>query len=76
MADCITNEPGENELPKTSLQPVFTLTCGSDRVAKEAGFSLHAGLSTEAHQRDKLGRLCRYVTRPAVFGEAPGTKPE
>ena len=30
------------------------------------GFSLHAGVSTEAHQRDKLERLCRYVTRPAV----------
>jgi len=40
-------------------------------VAKEAGFSLHAGVSTEVHQRDKLERpggapLCRYVTRPAV----------
>ena len=35
-------------------------------MAKEAGFSLHAGVSTEAHQRDKLERLCRYVTRPAV----------
>jgi hypothetical protein len=33
-------------------------------VAKEAGFSLHAGVSTEAHQRDKLERLCRHVTRP------------
>jgi hypothetical protein len=43
-----------------------TPPCGSDRVAKEAGFSLHAGVSTEAHQRDKLERLCRYVTRPAV----------
>jgi hypothetical protein len=40
--------------------------CGSDRVAKEAGFSLHAGVSTEAHQRDKLERLCRYATRPAI----------
>ena len=35
-------------------------------MAKEAGFSLHAGVSTEAHQRDKLERLCRYVSRPAV----------
>jgi hypothetical protein len=43
-----------------------TPSSGSDRVAKEAGFSLHAGVSTEAHQRDKLERLCRYVTRPAV----------
>ena len=38
----------------------------SDQVAKEAGFSLHAGVSTEAHQRVKLEQLCRYVTRPAV----------
>ena len=35
-------------------------------MAKEAGFSLHAGVSTEAHQRGKLERLCRYVSRPAV----------
>jgi hypothetical protein len=31
-----------------------------------ADLSLHAGVSTEAHQRDKLERLCRYVSRPAV----------
>ena len=35
-------------------------------MAKEAGLSLHAGVSTEAHQRDKLERLCRYICRPAV----------
>jgi hypothetical protein len=35
-------------------------------VAKEAGFSLHAGVSVESHQRDKLERLCRYISRPAV----------
>jgi hypothetical protein len=40
--------------------------CGSDQVAKKAGFSLHAGVSTQAHQSDKLERLCGYVTRPAV----------
>jgi len=28
--------------------------------------SLHAGVATEATQRDKLDRLCRYVSRPAV----------
>jgi hypothetical protein len=31
-----------------------------------AGFSLHAGVSTRAHERDKLERLCRYIARPAV----------
>ena len=36
------------------------------RVANHAGFSLHAGVIAEVHQRDKLERLCRYVSRPAV----------
>lgn len=31
-----------------------------------AGFSLHAGVATRAHERDKLERLCRYISRPAV----------
>ncbi len=37
-----------------------------DTVGKVAGFSLHAGVATRAHERDKLERLCRYITRPAV----------
>ena len=36
------------------------------RVAHYAGFSLHAGAAAEATQHDKLERLCRYVSRPAV----------
>ena len=35
-------------------------------VGKVAGFSLHAGVATRAHDRDQLERLCRYITRPAV----------
>ena len=31
-----------------------------------AGFSLHAGVAAKANQRDKLERLCRYITRPAI----------
>ncbi len=31
-----------------------------------AGFSLHAGVAVKASQRDKLERLCRYITRPAI----------
>ncbi len=30
------------------------------------GFSLHAGTVCEAHQRSKLERLCRYITRPPI----------
>ncbi len=38
----------------------------SGQVAKEAGFSLHAGVAAQAWERDKLERLCRYISRPAV----------
>jgi len=31
-----------------------------------AGFSLRAGVAAKANQRDKLERLCRYITRPAI----------
>jgi hypothetical protein len=33
---------------------------------KVAGFSLHAGVAAEAWERQKLERLCRYISRPAV----------
>ncbi len=36
------------------------------RVGNVAGFSLHAGVAAKANERDKLERLCRYITRPAV----------
>jgi hypothetical protein len=36
------------------------------QVAKESGFSLHAGIAAQAWERAKLERLCRYITRPAV----------
>jgi hypothetical protein len=40
---------------------------GDHRSAAEAGgFSLHAGIDIEPHQRAKLERLCRYVSRPPV----------
>ena len=59
-------QQGRKVFTLQTLPPDEDDSGGSDRVAKEAGFSLHAGVSTEAHQRDKLERLCRYVTRPAV----------
>ena len=35
-------------------------------VGKVAGFSLHAGVMARADERQKLERLCRYVSRSAV----------
>jgi len=44
--------------------------CGDEpfttRVGNVAGFSLHAGVATQANERENLERLCRYITRPAV----------
>jgi len=37
-----------------------------DAVSQVAGFSLHAGVAARAHERKKLERLCRYISRPAV----------
>ena len=37
-----------------------------DGIGEAGGFSLHAGVSARAHQRAKLERLCRYISRPAI----------
>lgn len=37
--------------------------------ANAGGFSLHAGLDIQPHQREKLERLCRYVSRPPIAME-------
>lgn len=39
---------------------------GNNQVGKVAGFSLHAGVATKTRERNKLERLCRYISRPAV----------
>jgi hypothetical protein len=33
------------------------------------GFSLHAAVRVEAHDRQRLEQLCRYITRPALLDE-------
>jgi hypothetical protein len=42
-------------------------------VAKNSGFSLHAGVATKAHERDRLEKICRYIARPAVSEERLST---
>ena len=48
-------------LPASDPDDDFTDTLG-----EVAGFSLHAGVAAKADERDKLERLCRYISRPAV----------
>ena len=33
------------------------------------GFSLHAAVRVQAHDRKRLEQLCRYITRPALSDE-------
>ncbi len=33
------------------------------------GFSLHAAVRVEAHERKRLEQLCHYITRPALADE-------
>ena len=49
-----------------TLQTLPACDPDDSSVGKTAGFSLHAGVASKARERDKLERLCRYITRPAV----------
>lgn len=41
----------------------------SEFLARHSGFSLHAGVACQAHERKKLERICRYVSRSSVSEE-------
>jgi ribosomal protein S27E len=54
-------------------QKIFTLQTLPARdnneygqLANVSGFSLHAGVFANTHEADKLERLCRYISRPAI----------
>ncbi|HUF81464.1 MAG TPA: transposase [Burkholderiales bacterium] len=40
------------------------------------GFSLHAGVAAEAHESEKLERLCRYIARPAISEQRLSISPQ
>ena len=56
-----------------TIRPLDRPDSGLERVAKANGFSLHAGVSCEGHQRGKRERLCRYIARPAVATPYPSS---
>jgi len=50
-----------------TLQTLPTNTDGEyGQLANTSGFSLHAGVSANADEPEKLERLCRYISRPAI----------
>jgi hypothetical protein len=67
VAYCIAIGPhaGRKALTLYSVPPEAA-TSNSPLLAKVAGFSLHAASVCEAHQRGRLERLCRYITRPPI----------
>ncbi len=40
------------------------------------GFSLHAGVAAQAHESQKLERLCRYIARPAISEKRLSLSPQ
>jgi hypothetical protein len=56
--------------------PPLTGDRAGESLAQAAGFSLHAGVATEAHQRNKLERVARYITRPPVAIERLSLTPQ
>ena len=38
-------------------------------LARYAGFSLHNGVACQTHERKKLERICRYISRPSLSEE-------
>jgi ribosomal protein S27E len=56
---------GRKALTLYSVPPA-TEAADIPMLARLYGFSLHAATVCEAHQRSKLERLCRYITRPPI----------
>jgi Helix-turn-helix domain/Putative transposase len=56
--------------------PPLTGDRAGESLAKVAGFSLHASVATEAHQKNKLDRVASYITRPPVAIERLSLTPQ
>jgi hypothetical protein len=74
-ACCPTVDRGFRPCTAKSLPPLTGDRAG-ESLAKAAGFSLHSGVATEAHQRNKLERVARYITRPPVAIERLSLTPQ
>jgi len=54
---------GVGTLNRASHEPIRHI---KPFTTNQNGFSLNCGLSCQAHRRNRLERLCRYTTRPAL----------
>jgi hypothetical protein len=58
-------QAGEKVLTPQSLPPTFEPPAHT-RLAQACGFSMHADIAIGDAELDKLERLCRYISRPAL----------
>jgi hypothetical protein len=59
-------QKGKKVFSLQTVPPLFEGTQKKELLVKAASFSLHAGVAIKAHQRDKLERICRYISRPGL----------
>jgi ribosomal protein S27E len=59
-------QQGRKVFTLQTITPKAAPSFESNSVANMAGFSLHAGVVAGSQERDKLERLCRYISRSAV----------
>ncbi len=59
-------QQGQKAFMIRTIRPMDRPDPGLERVAKANGFSLHAGVSCEGHERNKREQLFRYIARPAL----------
>ncbi len=64
MVDIAVGPNAGREVMTLQMLPADDPPFGEE-AGKVGGFSLEAGVAACADQRDKLERLCRYISRPA-----------
>jgi hypothetical protein len=69
-------QKGKKVFALQTLSPLPDEAQGLDLLGNMAGFSLHAGVSTKAGERDKVERLCRYIARPPIAVHRLSLTPE
>jgi hypothetical protein len=68
LKDAITTakQQGRKVFTLQTIAPMAEQGLASGCAANVAGFSHHAGIMSNAQDRGKLERLCRYITRSGV----------
>ena len=75
MQYCIAVGPhaGRKLLTLELAAPAATSSVPKPFTVARDGFSLNAAVACAPHQRDRIERLCRYITRPALALERLST---